>query len=271
MIDPNKAGAKRLIINADDLGLTLGITRGIVEAHKSGLVTSASAIVNTAAATASFDFIREQAPFLGLGLHINLTKGYPLTEGKTDITDTDGLFLPVKKYASRQAKMDLTQVEAEVRAQIAQFVELAGKHPDHINAHQHVMYLNTDLLAILLDVAAEIDVPIRRARADEYAQSGGAAATSDMIAERNIRTTDSFISRYYGAHKVSLGELLNVLMDIGEGTTELMCHPGYADSDLERYDDYVEWREMELHALTHPSAREVVISQQISVTTFADL
>ncbi len=266
-----KSGQKRLIINADDLGYSLGTTRGIIEAHTSGIVTSASAFVNLASSASSMTLALAEAPFLGIGLHVNLTVGSPLTDNADTLTDENSMFLDSRRFMGRINAMDLVQVEAEVRAQVARFVELTGKHPDHLDAHKHMMYMHADLLAILVKIAGGLGVPVRRARADEYAETGGTAVTADMLAAHNIVSTDHFISRYMGAHKVSLGDLLNILMDIPNGTTELMCHPGYVDSELEHQSSYTEWREMEVHALTQPSAREVLVSQQIDLITFADL
>lgn len=268
-MDINKIGVKRLIINADDLGFSPEITRGIIEAHKSGVVSSTTAVVNMPNSAESLRLAVEEAPFLGLGLHINLTAGPPVRGDVDSLTDEFGAFLPLKKLAGRQASYNLEQVEREVRAQITQFEEWVGKPPDHLDAHEHIMYLDEALMTLLLDIARELNVPIRRPRADEYANSSGMTETLAMMAKRGIKTTDSFISRYSGANRVSLGDLLNALMDVGEGTTELMCHPGTI-SDESNNDDS-KWRDMERQALTHPSTRELLIAQQISLITFAEL
>ena len=82
MSSPPRGGAVRLVVNADDLGYDPEIDRGILEAHRRGLVTSASAMVDTPFAAAA---IREAPPTLGLGLHAVLDPGLPAAAAQAEI------------------------------------------------------------------------------------------------------------------------------------------------------------------------------------------
>ena len=70
---------KRLIVNADDFGRSPGINRGILEAHLRGIVTSTTVMVNCPAAALGLERALAEAPDLGIGLHITLTAGRPLS------------------------------------------------------------------------------------------------------------------------------------------------------------------------------------------------
>ena len=79
---------------------------------------------------------------------------------------------------------------------------------------------------------------------------------------------DAFIPNFYG-EKAVLGELLLMLLDMPEGVSELMCHPGEVDDTLRAQSSYSDRRQDELDALTHPSVREVIQSEFIQLVNFA--
>ena len=116
--------AKHLIVNADDLGMTEGVNTGIVEAHRRGIVTSASLMVKRPRAEAAAALART-VPKLGLGLHIDLTEWEPV-EGESRL------------MYSRADLNDRSQVAKEIAQQLEIFVELVGHKPDHLDSHQHV-------------------------------------------------------------------------------------------------------------------------------------
>jgi len=263
--------SRRLIINADDFGYTMGVTRGIIQAHKNGVLTSTSSFVNMPASAESLQMAAEEAPFLGLGLHINLTVGQPVSTGVDSLTGADGLFASRKDFYKMAGSIDLMAAEREIRAQIELFSELAGKPPDHLDSHHHSTYFTESLTELMASIASELGVPIRRPIAGEFVTEKTTSTLFDIVESKSVAMPDHFIAGYYGERNVTLGDLLNILIDIQEGATELMCHPGYVDDELRKTSGYIEPRELELESLTHTSAREVLIAQQISTITFADL
>lgn len=284
---------RQLIVNADDFGHSLGVSRGIIRAHREGIVTSTSVMINMPAAAASIALAKAEAPRLGLGLHLNITSGPPVSppEAIPDLLKHDGHFRPHEEVIVDLPTLDMRQVERELRAQIARFEELVGCKPDHLDSHHHITYLSPPMAALMVQLARELEVPIRRplpGGPDEVARGADmlidilGPTTSRAYAEEmvetllsfvrrsGVTTPDHFIGDFY-AERAILGELLLMLLDVPEGVTELMCHPGEVDDELRATSSYVEKREDELRWLTHPSARELIRSEFIQLITFADI
>ncbi|HEU5322490.1 MAG TPA: ChbG/HpnK family deacetylase, partial [Methylomirabilota bacterium] len=113
---------RRLIVNADDFGLTPGVSAGILAAHRHGIVTSTTALV-----TAALDAEQAAAALaagLGVGLHVNLTLGAPLTRAAS-LVDAGGRFVRDARRAAARARA--ADVRAEVEAQVARFERLFGR------------------------------------------------------------------------------------------------------------------------------------------------
>ena len=122
----------QIIVNADDLGYTRGVTEGIIEAYQKGIVTSATVMCNMPNAVYAARRINE-VPGLGLGVHLNLTCGKPLTQPHT-LVQPDGTFL--KNRVFYKVFVDPDEVEAEFAAQIERFCDLFGRLPTHLDCHQ---------------------------------------------------------------------------------------------------------------------------------------
>ena len=90
-----------LIINADDLGFAPGVNRGIVEAHEAGTLSSASMMVNTPAFGDAAALVRERVSRLGVGLHLNLVTGTPLSVVSTLADPRTGNFYSLLELARR--------------------------------------------------------------------------------------------------------------------------------------------------------------------------
>src|SRR5207302_249202 len=132
------AGNRFLIVNADDFGQSLGVNRGIVEAHEKGIVTSASLMVRWPAAAEAAAYARAHAG-LGLGLHVDL--GEWAYRGGTWT-----LLYQVVPADDRAA------VSAEVDRQVESFYRLVGTGPTHLDSHQHA-HRDEPLRSILREVA----------------------------------------------------------------------------------------------------------------------
>jgi predicted glycoside hydrolase/deacetylase ChbG (UPF0249 family) len=242
---------KRLVVTADDFGLTRGVTDGIVEAHRNGIVTRTSMI----AAGRAFDYAVEQAhanPTLGLGLHFTLVEEQAVSDPKVRLPDSyAGVVL---------GRIPPTFIEAELRAQIRKCTG-AGLKLTHIDSHQHVHALPS-ILRIVLRVAEENG--IRRIRLPLDSPSFGHLAKAGLclLARYDaFRHPGRFVcDRMVGlVESGSLNEaaLLRILDSVRAGTTELVCHPGREDAACR--DNYAHWGyhwENELAALISPKVRE---------------
>src|SRR2546422_8866289 len=131
---------RRLVVNADDFGFSAGVNRGILEAHAAGVVSSVSVLVNTPGWPDARDRLRAIGGTLGVGLHLNLTTGAPLTTAPSLTTPP-----PIARFHSLAAlvaraltgRLDPAHVAAECVAQLARLRE-AGVRVTHIDSHRHV-------------------------------------------------------------------------------------------------------------------------------------
>jgi predicted glycoside hydrolase/deacetylase ChbG (UPF0249 family) len=251
---PGERDLRALIVNADDFGLTRGVSAGILSAHRRGIVTSTTVLV-----TAGPD--REQlaearAIGLGLGLHVNLTLGRPLTGGRS-LVDGSGSFRRDPGQAAAGAHPE--DVRAEVEAQIRRFERLVGCPPTHLDTHHHVG-LHTPVREVVLAVAAAHGLPVR----SQDGPSRGRARAA------GLRTTDHFFGEAGPQAYWSQARTLAHLRVLPAGVSEFMCHPGLFDDDL-GYSRYGRQREVELAGLGSPAARAAAVALGIQLRHFGQL
>jgi predicted glycoside hydrolase/deacetylase ChbG (UPF0249 family) len=126
--------AKYLIVNADDFNLTEGVTRGILDGHRHGIITSTTVMVNLPGLTRTRDLARE-ASGLGLGLHVNLTLGAPVlpVDAVPSLVDGAGHFVRDRTRVGESGAM--LEIRAEIAAQARRFEEVFGRRPTHLDTH----------------------------------------------------------------------------------------------------------------------------------------
>jgi predicted glycoside hydrolase/deacetylase ChbG (UPF0249 family) len=233
-----------VIVNADDLGRTTGINSGIFEAHRNGLVTSATLMVAYPAAEEAAARL-DEFPGLGVGLHVALT-GSPSILPAThlpSLTDASGRF-PAKPEGLVQPAPE--EVLMEVRAQFDRFRELTGRPPTHLDSHHH-SHRHPVVCDALITLAREYDLPIRNASPEV-----GVRLRRDGVA-----TTDLFVEGFFGVD-ARLDVLIEILGGIQPGVTEIMCHPAHVDDELRSTSGYAAERERELEVLTSPRVLRAV-------------
>ena len=244
---------RRLIVNADDWGLSRGVSEGILAAHRHGIVSS-----TTVLATADLD--REQVARLrdsglGVGLHVNLTLGAPLTRGRS-LVDGAGRFVRDARRAA--ARVSAADVRAEVQAQVERFESALKRRPTHLDSHHHVG-LHPPVRDVVLEVARELDVAVRSQNAEVRARARSA----------RLRTPDHFFGESGPDAYWSLDRTVRHLRELPAGVSEFMCHPGWVDAEL-AYSRYGRQRETEMIGLG-AAARATAAALGIALCTFADL
>jgi chitin disaccharide deacetylase len=244
---------RRLIVNADDWGLTRGVSEGILAAHRHGIVTS-----TTVLATARLDrelvaALRDSG--LGLGIHVNLTLGAPLTRGRS-LVDGDGRFVRDARRAA--ARATAADVRAEVEAQVKRFESALKRRPTHLDTHHHVG-LHSPVREVVLDVARALGVAVRSQDADVRTRARSAG----------LKTPDHFFGESGPDAYWSLERTIRHLRELPDGTSEFMCHPGWFDADL-AYSRYGRQRETEIVGLG-AAARATAAALGITLCTFASL
>lgn len=250
-------GGKRLVVNADDLGRTAGVDRGVEEAHRRGIVTSATVLVAHPAA-ARLAALAARCPGLGLGLHLALTGGPAVLPASRipSLVDAAGR-LPRSPEALLRAEPDDLRVEA--RAQLARFRSLLGRDPTHLDSHHHAHRLPL-VLDVVVELAGDLGVPVRSASPE----------VARRLRAEGLRTTDCFLEGFFG-DSATVETLLGVLGGLREETTELMCHPGTVDDDLRLGSGYAEPRARELQALTDPRVRRAAEDLGVRLVHFGQI
>jgi chitin disaccharide deacetylase len=277
--------ALRLIVNADDFGMSEAVNQGIVEAHDRGIVTSAS-LMATGNAFEHAVTLAKTRPKLAVGVHLTLTEQRPLTgSAAASLVGADGRFPPhLVQFAGRyvRGKVVLAQVRAELDAQIRK-VRDAGVAVSHLDGHQHVHVL-PGIAAIVAELAAAhgisaVRYPTERVRAYMLRNWGNARRLTEQVVLgavcalsplRALRRSDSFVGFYFGGRldEDNLATLLGRLP--AGGTVELMCHPGGDDSRAaEGYWQY-SWA-AERAALTSPRIRALLTARGAELVSHREL
>lgn len=270
-----------LIVNADDYGLTEGVSRAILEAAERGIVTSTSVLAVAPAFEAAAPGLA--ASDLGVGAHLALVgEDPPLLEAREVPTLVDGRGAFSRSWRQLLPKVaagrvDPADVHRELTAQVERITG-AGLRVTHVDTHQHV-HLWPPLGAVVLEVATAAGIgAVRIIRSTARSPIG---ATVRRLGRRFERHATAAGFRW-PASATGLDEAgalaghrlvgaIDRLGAAGAPSAELATHPGHADDpDLDRYRWGYRWAE-ELAALTSPAAREAVDRHGFRLGTYADL
>jgi predicted glycoside hydrolase/deacetylase ChbG (UPF0249 family) len=279
---------KRLIVNADDYGRAPGVSRGILQAHRQGIVTSTTVMVNQPHAQGQLDEALA-CPALGIGLHLVFSAWRPVLPPETipGLVDESGFFFDQHTLWARAEEVSLKSLQAELTAQVGRFAAWTGRLPDHLDCH-HFVYLYPPFFQVYANLAAQFHLPLRipfppqtdfrRAVQtlfflEDFPHDlvrGMIATNTNLLQARGLAYPDHFIATFFGREVLTLEFLLHLLDTLPEGTVELMCHPGYDDPALAS-STYRAEREMELALLTHPQIRQRITDLGMELVTFSAL
>ena len=274
-----------LVINADDLGLAPGVNRGILEAHTAGTVTSASMIVTAPAFAEAAERVQRDAPRLGVGLHLNLVTGAPLSSAPSLVDSATGRFHPLDVLVRRAlaGQVDPIEVRRECEAQLAALVA-AGITPSHIDSHRHV-HAMPGILPAVAAAAHDAAIPVVRRPLDRVSLLDPVASAKMLVVHAAWRTALTGVAP---AHRGLLaraphfrGIAMQGMPDIRErllatidqlpiGATEIMVHPGYDDEVLATQDAFRAERAVDLEALCDPAVVARVQKDDVKLATFRE-
>jgi predicted glycoside hydrolase/deacetylase ChbG (UPF0249 family) len=283
----------RLIVNADDCGMSRGITDAIILAHRYGFLTSTSLMANMPAAEYAISRVAS-APGLGVGVHLNICGGRPILPAREipTLVATSGNFHPPHVMIRRlwTWRVAAREIEAEFRAQI-QWMKNRGVVPTHADSHHHMHIYPAAAVPFARALAAE---GIRRARAPRssvWPNNGEIGGPHEGPLLRRIfvrayraalqlgvfRSLDmpasriSFLSR--DRHDLAaLGERWKAaIANLPAGTFELACHPGLFERGFSESDPIHIQREQELHWLTDRDWIDAVHRSGVQLITYRDL
>lgn len=275
-----------LVINADDLGFAPGVNRGIMEAHRAGTLTSASMMVNTPAFHEAVDLVRSDAPRLGVGLHLNIVSGRPLSDAPSLVDPATGMFHTLEVLARRAlaSLVDTADVRRECDAQLGA-LKTAGIEPTHVDSHRHA-HAMPGILPAVAAAARDGGVPIVRRPLDQPSLLDPMAGAKILMLHAAWRTALHGVSP---AHRDMLARaphfrgiamqgapdvrerLLATLDTLARGATEIMMHPGYDDAVLAGQDSFRHEREADVKALLDPEVGARLRRGDIRLVHFGEL
>jgi len=288
--------ARNLIVNADDLAWAEGVNRGIAEAHRNGIVTSTTILANGTAFASAVELVKA-TPSIGVGVHLNLSDGKPVSPPETvpSIVNDRGEFKGgpealLLRVARRN--LQLNEVEIEWERQIQKVVN-AGIQPTHLDGHKHVHML-PGMFEIVLRLAKRNNIAAVRISHEgsslRAALSSGEKQNIPLVMKQGVQArvlkllardaralaeAAGIASTDYFCGIAQTGELTIegmkcLLQNLPEGTTEMMCHPGFMDKELEESATRLQdSRELEVQILTSPDIRNLVASQGIRLIDYA--
>jgi predicted glycoside hydrolase/deacetylase ChbG (UPF0249 family) len=263
----------------------MGERRAFLEAHRLGIVTSTTVMINQPQVEAQLAEALA-CPTLGIGLHLVFTAWRPVLPPQSvpGLVDENGLFLDQHTIWAGAERVPADQLRAELSAQVERFINLAGRLPDHVDCH-HFVHLYPPFFQEYADLAARHKLPLRVPFPPEsdFRQAvktlpflegfprdlvrGMIATNTALLRARGLAYPNRFIGTFFGRRALTLDHLLELLEALPPGISELMCHPGYDEPALDG-SSYRDERELELQLLTHPAVRERVMATGIELVTF---
>ena len=278
---------KNLIINADDFGRHELINRAVEKAFLTGCLKSATIM----AGGKFFDDavkIAKKNSGLGVGIHFTLANGFPVLppEKIPSLVTEDGVFFEnyvvfLKKFV--QGKISLGEIKSELAAQLEKVLN-AGINLTHFDSHQHLHHF-PGIIDIVLNLAESAKISKMRAantkifdgELNSFGKFVGRFGLSSLAkfakykaSKKNISTPEHFAGIVAG-ESVSENFLENLILNLQDGTTEVMLHPGTDNKILENFCEWDHDFEEELNAVTSEKILKLLEEKNISVINFKNL
>ncbi len=239
---------RAVILEADDLGLMYAFNEGIRLAHREGCLTSTCLRANGYAYEHAIDVVVPSCPQLGLGVHLSLNEGPPVSPRARVplLLDRGGHLRAGFSWLMRLARTveGRDQIERELRAQIERILG-DGLAIDHLNSHKHV-HMIPEIFGITCGLAREYEIPCVRLTREPAHRAPGlrrriepflnanrikhallnrfATRNAAIAAEYGVLTTDAFVGVTYTGG-MSLDTIATGLEACGEGCVEVLLHP----------------------------------------------
>ena len=231
----------KLILNADDFGLSQSVNKGILECLDEGLISSTTMMMNTPYTDEAIKLAKDRE-LKNIGIHLNLTYGKSVLPASEipSLVDENGTFHYVCMLGYYTQYVD---AKKELRAQIEKFLD-SGLKPDHLD-HHHYFNEIPNILKAYLELAQEYKLPVRSM--DENARN--------LAREMGVKTTDEFSFAFHGnGVDISTFDVLKSLFWGRDISLEVLTHVGYIDDYTRRQTNYLV-REDEIKVLREAKAK----------------
>ncbi|PYE47172.1 ChbG/HpnK family deacetylase [Paenibacillus barcinonensis] len=253
----------KLIVNADDYGITMRVSEGIILGMKQGLITDTSALVNSVHFEQSSAMALE-AGITAMGVHLNLTFMTPVLQASAvqSIVDESGRFY--RKPGLIPTSYNPGEVRAELKAQIEKFLA-SGLTLNHLDTHHGVSVKDAQMHDLVIELAREYNVPMRR---DDILSP----ELEGRLVDAGVRSTDILCvdPAMPSLQECWFRSVLEQYKDT-ECIVEIAGHPGYADGELRSISSLADEREHDLALLMNPALREYVRQQGIQLISYSQL
>lgn len=245
-----------LIINADDFGYGSGITLGILDAHKKGVLTSTTIMAGMPGFERAVR-LAIQTPSLGIGVHLTLTCGKPLLQDVPSLTTSNGEFKRLSFYEDH-FEINQNELYREWKAQIDRVIA-SGITPDHLDSHHHVHTLN-GVTEVFEQLATDYELPVR----------GNYNVSPGIVTIKRFNDALDQIGVFKPIWQPM--PLHNLIEDVKTfGSVEAMCHPGYVDADLTEHSSFTTGRTYTLRELIKPELKARLAAEGVKLGTYRDL
>ena len=292
---------RRLIVNADDFGMTRGVNRAIVEASQQGIVSSTTLMATARAFDDAVCAAAQLAPNVSIGCHVILLDGTPalppsevaslLEPSRTSASPEFRAGLSDFAHAAFMGKLDPAQIQAETEAQISR-IQRQGIAPSHLDCHKHAHIFpavlrpvlkatkNCGVRAIRNPFGRLFPLPFGRIARNprlwrRVAELGVLRTFSQKFMREveayGLRTPDGSVG-VIDTGSLDLESFFAIVEHLPEGTWEFVCHPGYNDAELAHVRTRLrQSRETELGVLTSPDAKAALKRRGIELISYHDL
>lgn len=249
----------KLIVNGDDFGLTIGVSKGIIDAIKNGIMTDTTAMANMQHFEESIKMAKDNG-INQMGIHLTLTCGKPVLDATEvpSLVNENGDFYKKPDYVPKEISMD--ELEKELRAQINKFLATNMKL-NHIDGHHHFYIYDERMFRLVVSLAKEFKVPVR-CPSNKF---------MNIIKEFDVKSPDFMLGDFYEENTTE-DHIIKRIKELKHiEVLEIMAHPAVIDNELTNITSYLEYRTKELNTLKSETLKEFIKNNNIELINFSQL
>lgn len=252
----------RLIINADDFALTMGVSKGIIKGMQEGSITDTSVLSNSIYFEDSIK-LAEQNGIKSMGVHLTLTFAKPVLDVSKvkSLVDSNGYFFKQTSLIPKAYKKE--EVRNELRAQIEKFLS-TGLKMNHLDTHHGFSVLDSEMLDIVTSLAKEYSVPMRR---DDILSQD--VRIREKFLSSDIVSTDDFYISIMNESDNYIEALLEKHID-SQDTIEIAGHPGFVDKALLTTSSLTHQREKDLELFMSIKLKKYIKDNRIKLISYSE-
>lgn len=249
----------KLIVNGDDFGITHACNLAIIDCFKYGIMKSTSMMTNMPCAKEAAK-LWQQHPNLSVGIHLNLTVGFPLCKDLKTLVKEDGSF--DKNILFGEKYVNIEEMMKECEAQIGMFISLTGRKPDHINSH-HGLEAIQGGEQVIQQLSIKYDIPIRQLTRVKNPEA--------------LEYITSYVIPIKKATKLpveDVDEIINLFSQeelASDNYYEWLGHPGYVDYELMKLSSYTTNRCLDAQCFCNEKIKDWIIKNKIELISYLDL